>query len=297
MPVDPQIQPLLDLINQPGMPTLSSQTPAETRALMASTAVQRDDDGLASIGDGEVAGVPVRWYRPEGADDTSPVLVWFHGGGWVIGSVETADHTASKLASLSGVTVCSVDYRLAPEHRFPAAADDCDDVVRELGANGRRIAVGGDSAGGNLAAVVCLAARERGGPEIALQVLVYPVTDLSMSQASYVENAEGYFLTADAMRWFIDHYVPDPADRKDWWCAPLHAESLAGLPAAIVITAEYDPLRDEGEAYADRLREAGVPVELVRYDGAIHGFFNLVDVDASDRARAQVGGAVRAALS
>jgi len=293
VPVDPQLQPVLDLVNQPGMPAFGDLSPEETRALMASFAAPREDDGLASVDDGEVAGVPVRWYRPHGASEDA-AFVWLHGGGWVIGSVATSDATASKLAAASGVTVCSVDYRLAPEHPFPAAVDDCLAVVEALGA--RRLAVGGDSAGGNLAAVVCLLARERGGPEIALQALVYPVTDLAMDQPSYAENADGFFLTAAAMRWFADHYVPE-ADRGDWRCAPLRAESLAGLPPAIVLTAGFDPLRDEGDAYAERLREAGVEVDHVRYDGAIHGFFSFPGVDIADDARRRVGGAVAAALA
>lgn len=296
MPVDPQIQPLLDMLNAPGMPSLGDLTPEETRALVASMSTPREDDGLEAVEDAEVGGVPVRWYRPPGAADDA-VLVWIHGGGWVIGSIDTADLTASKLAAASGVTVCSVEYRLAPEHPFPAAADDCFAVVEALGTEGKRVAVGGDSAGGNLATVVCLMAREQGGPEIAFQALVYPVTDLSMSTPSYTENGEGYFLTAGSMRWFIDHYVPNERDRGDPRCSPFHAASLAGLPPALVLTAGYDPLRDEGQAYAERLEEAGVEVEVERYPGAIHGFFGFVGVDIADDARRRVAAAVAAAVA
>jgi acetyl esterase len=199
----------------------------------------------------------------------------------VIGDLDTADSTCRALANGSGAVVVSVDYRLAPEHRFPAAVEDClaalDWVVAngtELGADSTRIAVGGDSAGGNLAAVASIAARDKG---IALrhQLLVYPVTDATFSQPSMDENAEGYLLTKDSMLWFGDHYFGDNGDAKDPRLSPLYADDLTGVAPATVLTAEFDPLRDEGEAYAERLREADVPVELTRYDGMIHGFFAL----------------------
>jgi acetyl esterase len=255
-----------------------------------------DDPALEAVDDDEVAGVPVRRYRPRGADPAA-VVVHLHGGGWVIGSLETDDAVAARLAVLSGCTVVSVDYRLAPEHPFPAAFDDAYAVVADLAIDHRRVAVAGASAGANLAAAVCILAKDRRGPAIALQALVYPVVDLSMSQRSYGENGEGYFLTLDAMRWFIDHYVPDEADRKDWRCAPLHADDFEDLPPALVITAEYDPLRDEGEAYAERLRDAGVPVTLTRYDGMIHGFLGLEGVDRAAEAQRQVADALREALA
>jgi acetyl esterase len=297
MPVDPQVQPVLDLVNDPGMPRLHEGSPAAARELMAGMRRPRGDEpDLEAVDDLEVAGVPVRRYRPRGAPDGA-VTVYLHGGGWVIGSVETHDAVAARLAVLSGCTLVSVDYRLAPEHPFPAALDDAYAVVAELAIDHPRLAVAGDSAGGNLATAACLLATDRRGPAIAFQALIYPVVDLSRSQASYAENGEGYFLTLDAIRWFTDHYVPDEADRKDWRCAPLLAESLADLPPALVITAEYDPLRDEGEAYAERLREAGVPVTATRYDGMIHGFLSLPGVDRAAEAQAQVGSALRAALA
>jgi acetyl esterase len=296
MPVDPQVQPLLDLVNAPGMPRLHEGSPEAARELMASMRQPRaEDPDLDAVDDDEIAGVPVRRYRPRGADPAA-VVVYLHGGGWVIGSVETHAAVAARLAVLSGWTVVSVDYRLAPEHPFPAAFDDAYAVVADLALDHPRIAVAGDSAGANLAAAVCLLAKDRRGPAITFQALVCPVVELSMSQPSYTENAEGYFLTRDAMRWFIDHYVPDEADRKDWRCAPLHADSLEDLPPALVLTAEYDPLRDEGEAYAERLRGAGVPVTVTRYEGMIHGFFSLEGVDRAAEAQQQVAAALREAL-
>jgi acetyl esterase len=247
----------------------------------------------------------VRLYVPEGAATPSPALVYFHGGGWVIGSLETHENLCKALANRSGARVVAVDYRLAPEHGWPAAAEDCYAVSCHMaehgaahGIDGARLAVGGDSAGGNLAAVVALLARERGGPRLRHQVLIYPVTDHDFERPSYRENGSDYFLTTDAMRWFWDHYVPDRGQRNHWSAAPLRAEKLAGLPPATVITAEYDPLRDEGEAYAERLREAGVPVTCSRYDGQIHGFVSMLDLlDAGRRAADQIGTALRAALA
>lgn len=297
MPVDPQVQPLLDMINAPGAPRLHEGSPEEARELMAAFRQPRaDDPALESVDDDEVAGVPVRRYRPTGAE-SGAVVVYFHGGGWVVGSIETHDAVAARLAVLSGCTVVSVEYRLAPEHPFPAAFDDAYAVVADLAIDHPRIAVAGDSAGANLAAAVCVMAKDRRGPRIAYQALVYPVVDLSMSQPSYTENADGYFLTRDTMRWFIDHYVPDEADREDWRCAPLHADALEDLPPALVLTAEHDPLRDEGEAYAERLRDAGVPVEVARYDGMIHGFFGLPEIDRAAEAQRQVAAALREALA
>jgi len=233
---------------------------------------------------GPAGEVPVRIYTPDGRAPF-PVLVWFHGGGWVLGSLDGSDHTCRELANTAGCIVVSVDYRLAPEHKFPACPDDCDCAYQWVMANAgsfggdpRRVAVGGDSAGGNLAAVVALRARERGGPPPAFQLLVYPVTDHDFERPSYVANADGYSLTLVAMRWFWEQYVNSPDEMAHPHAAPLRAADLSGLPPALIITAEFDPLRDEGEAYGDRLRQAGVPVTVSRYDGMIHGFFNMFPV-------------------
>jgi acetyl esterase len=200
----------------------------------------------------------------------------------VIGSLETHDGSCRDLANRIGCVVVSVDYRLAPEARYPAAAEDCyaatkwvAENAKALGVDASRIGIGGDSAGGNLTAVVALMARDRRGPALRHQLLIYPVTDADFSRPSYRENAEGYLLTARAMEWFWGHYVPDAAQRQDPYAAPLRAKDLSGLPPAFVLTAEYDPLRDEGEAFAARLQQAGVPTRLQRYDGAIHGFFAM----------------------
>ena len=231
--------------------------------------------------DGPGGQIPLRIYTPltEG-DAPPPIAMMFHGGGWVIGDLDTADGQSRELCAGAGCIVVSVDYRLAPEHRFPAAADDCfaatlwaSENGSALGGDPKHIAVVGDSAGGNLAAVVTLMARDAGGPAIAAQVLVYPATNgVRFETASYRECAEGYMLTAEAMHWFWDQYA-DPGERSNPRASPLLAGDLSGLPPALVMTAEYDPLRDDGEAYATALEAAGNTVECVRFDGFLHGFF------------------------
>ncbi len=233
------------------------------------------------------------------------MLVWFHGGGWVIGDLDTTDVCCRLLANRSDAVVVSVDYRLAPEDPFPAGLEDCMTAVawtvenaELLGVDPTRLAVGGDSAGGNLAAVVAQRNRDEFGPAIRFQLLVYPATDLTLSHPSVKENGEGYFLTRDAMVWFTDHYLSGGADPKDPRVSPLFADSAAGLPPALVITAEFDPLRDEGEAYGAWLQEAGVPTTIVRYDGQIHGFFGMVGMlDDASKAIDQAADGLRAALA
>src|SRR5581483_3719120 len=208
-----------------------------------------------------------------------------HGGGWVLGSLETHDALCRSLARAVPAVVVAVDYRLAPEHKFPAAAEDAYAAPAwEIGADARRVAVGGDSAGGNLAAVVSLMARDRGGPRLAHQLLVYPATDAGLEHASMRENADGYWLTRDMMAWFWNLYLGGARDGGSPLASPLRAQDLRGLPPATVITAEFDPLRDEGEAYAARLRAAGVPVDLRRWDGMIHGFFAMETIFPQGRA-------------
>ncbi|MCY4583000.1 MAG: alpha/beta hydrolase [Chloroflexi bacterium] len=210
-----------------------------------------------------------------------PVCMWFHGGGWVVGSIATNDATCRALANAAGAIIVSVDYRLAPEHKFPVPFDDCyaatewaADNAASLGGDPSRLAVAGASAGGNLAAAVALRARDENGPSLLHQSLIYPVVDNNFERPSYVENAEGYGLSYPTMRYFWQCYLADEADASNPYVAPMAAEDLSGLPSAYVLTCEYDPLRDEGEAYAERLREAGVPVKVSRYDGMIHAFFN-----------------------
>jgi acetyl esterase len=208
--------------------------------------------------------------------------MYFHGGGWVVGSLDGYETSCRRLAIAADSVVVSVDYRLAPEHPFPAAVHDawdattwCVRAAAELGIDPGRVIVAGDSAGGSLAAVLAIQSRDEGGPTIALQVLIYPATDLTSESPSYTRNGSGYMLTAEALRWFIERYVPDPAQRADWRASPLLHPSLAGVAPALVISAEYDPLVDENEAYVKRLKAAGVPTQYVCFPGMIHPFFTL----------------------
>ncbi len=240
--------------------------------------------------DGPIA---ARVYVPFGATRPRPLLLYFHGGGWVVGSLEGYDTSCRRLALAADSVVVSVDYRLAPEHPFPAAVNDawdattwCVSAADDLGIDPKRVIVAGDSAGGSLAAVLAIQSRDEGGPPIALQVLIYPATDLTRESPSYARNASGYMLTAAALRWFIDRYVPDPAQRTDWRASPLLHPALEGVAPALVISAEYDPLVDENEAYAKRLEAAGVPTQYACFPGMIHPFFTLGGV-VDDAARAE----------
>lgn len=247
----------------------------QTAGLGPPEAVSRVDDRAVA---GPEADIPIRIYSPA-VNTARRTLVYFHGGGWVIGSIETHDGLCRMIANAAGCTVVSVEYRLAPEHKFPAATEDAYAAVAwaakhaaALGAEPGRLAVGGDSAGGNLAAVACLMARDRGGPPIDLQVLLYPITDHDLDTQSYQAYADRFLLTRDAMAWFWGHYLAAGADKNHPYISPLRAADLAGLPRALVITAECDPLCDEGDAYARRLAAAGVPVVHAQYPGMIHGF-------------------------
>ena len=285
MPLDPAAQSMLDAMVASGLSFRPGTTPEQRRAAMLS--VMPDSARIKpvhAVEDRSVAGpegeIPVRVFRPSAA--TLPILVWFHGGGWVTGSIETHDLVCRQLAVAVDAIVVSVEYRLAPETKFPGAVVDCVAAwswtathAAELGGDPGRIAVGGDSAGGNLAAVVALVARDEGLPAPVHQLLVYPVTDHEFESASMIDNARGYFLEADTMRWFYDHYARTPDDYEDWRMSPLRAASVAGVAPATVLTAEYDPLRDQGEAYARRLQAADVPTEIVRADGVFHGYFGM----------------------
>jgi acetyl esterase len=283
MDVDPQVAAYLERLKALGLPPLPELTPEQARANFAASidplfgpvdAVYAVEDLVTD------SGVPVRVYRPDDSGGPSPALVFFHGGGWVVGSIETHDGTTRALAARSGCIVVSVDYRVAPDHRFPAAIDDAWAATRwvsehadELGIDPARLAVGGDSSGGNLAAAVARRARDAGLP-IALQLLIYPVTDHNFDTGSYDEFSEGYSLTREGMRWYWSQYLGD-ADGSDPDASPMRAADLTGLAPAFVASAGFDPLRDEGEAYARRLEDAGVPTTLVRYDGMIHGFLRM----------------------
>jgi acetyl esterase len=253
--------------------------------------------------DGPAGPIPARLYVPDAAPAPAPLLVYFHGGGWVQGSIESHDPSCRLLAHLAGVRVLSVDYRLAPEHPFPAGVHDAVAAYRwavreapRLGADPARVAVGGDSAGGNLATVVALAARDDDAlPDPAFQLLIYPVCDVAEKAASVARFGDGFFLTERSMDWCTDQYVPNGADRSDPRVSPLRAPDLAGLPPAHVATSRADPLRDEGEAYAARLREAGVPVSVQRH-GQLHGFFNTITLRSSREAVTVLAGALRHGL-
>ncbi len=310
MGLDPQAQAVLDLVAKAGRPPYHQLTPKEARQLYRDTraALQPDPPEMAAVkdltADGPGGPIPLRLYRPSASGPTPPVLVYFHGGGWVIGDLDTHDVLCRQLASESKAAVVSVDYRLGPEHKFPAAVEDCWAATRwvaangaALGVDGRRLAVGGDSAGGNLAAVVALMARDAGGPAIALQLLIYPGTDMAADTPSHGEFAEGYLLTRESIRWFIAHYLRSEADVDDWRASPGRAPSLRGLPPALVITAGFDPLCDEGEDYARRLRRDGVLVDSVRYGGMIHGFFGMGRaIETANRAIAHAARSVGQAL-
>lgn len=279
MPLDPAARAVLDILNAPGVPPLNELPVPDARAGYDQLSGLSGSPGpVARVQDISAGGVPVRVYWPEGAGP-HPVLVWIHGGGWVLGSVDGYDPVARDLCASAGCLVISVGYRLAPEHPFPAAVEDVGRVatwvteeVQSLGGDPARIAVAGDSAGGNLAAVL---ANQRPGT-FRLQVLIYPATDLTMGHPSVTENGDGYLLTKDAMTWFTGHYLAG-ADPLQPSVSPLYADEtvLAAAPPALIITGEFDPLRDEGEAYADRLRAAGVPVEHRRFPGMIHAFFAM----------------------
>jgi acetyl esterase len=312
MALDPQAQEVINLVIKSGRPAYNTLSPKEARQLFretrpASTPPPAEIGSVRNISaEGPAGPIPLRVYRPAGVPSGTalPVLVYYHGGGWVIGDLDTHDVQCRQITAEAGITVVAVDYRLAPEHKFPAAVDDAWAATRwvighagELGVDAGRLAVAGDSAGGNLAAVVALMARDAGGPAIALQVLIYPVTDVGAESKSYNDFAEGYMLTRDGMRWFTNHYLKSPAEATDWRVSPLRAASLAKLPPALVITAGFDPLRDEGAAYARRLTEAGVQVDYVNYGGMIHGFMPMGRLIATgNRATSHVATSLRQTL-
>jgi len=306
MPLDPQAAALIA--------SLAGGTPVEQMSLAESRAALEERCHLtagmprevARVMDGTLPGpsgaMRTRTYVPDGAPPM-PGVVYFHGGGWVRGSIETHDVLCRALANDAGCVVISIDYRMAPEHTFPAAIDDCFAATRwvvehaaELGIDARHLAVAGDSAGGNLAAAVTHLARAAGGPSLAFQALLYPVTDFDLDTSSYVRNAEGYMLTREAMRFYWGLYL-DGADGSDVRASPLRASDFSGLPPALVITAEFDPLLDEGRAYADKLRAAGVPVTYSEYAGMVHGFMTSAGVlDQGQRAIEEMASAVKAAF-
>jgi acetyl esterase len=305
MPLDPESQGIITMLADAGFPDIAASTPGDVRAFLAAmAAASPPGPDMAKVEDIDAGGVPARVYTPEG-ESPKPLFVYYHGGGWVLGTLAENDAYCRILANLTGAVVVSVDYRMAPEHVFPAAAEDCyaatvwvAENAASIGGDADRLVVGGDSAGGNLAAVVSQLARDRGGPKIRLQVLSCPVTDHDFERPSYRENASGYLLQKDTMIWFFDHYTPNVADRDDPRCSPLRASSLENLPPAYVITAGYDPLRDEGAAYADALKDAGNQVTYKNYPDQFHVFNTMAGVLPRGHAAAdEIAAAVRAAVA
>ena len=309
MPLDPQASRVLEEMEEAGFRLSTEMTPTEMRGYTIQT---QQDGALAEVGrveDRVIRGpdgndLPIRIFWPHGADedDRLPgVVVFFHGGGWVLGSIETHEPQVRSMVNRTGLVYVSVEYRLAPEDPYPAAVEDCYAATcwvaanaAELGVDPTRLAVAGDSAGGNLAAVTTLVARDRGGPSIAFQLLVYPCCDMDPDAWwSMAANADGPLLTRAVMQWFYDHYTGD-ADRTDPYMSPVHAASHAGLPPGLIVTAEYDPLCDEAEAYAAKLAAAGCDVTCKRYDGMFHGFFGFdSQMDAAELAQQEAAAALR----
>ena len=288
----------------PDAPAMHERTPEDARTYRAGLAalsgpapnMARVEDHTIEQADGSFR---IRVLVP--IESPAGVIVYYHGGGWVVGSIDESDTLGRKLAERTSCAVVLVDYRLAPEHRYPVAVDDSYAALEWAAAHMNEIAgsevpliVAGDSAGGNLSAVMAVRARDRNGPEIAMQVLIYPVTDANVDRPSYLDPENQLLLTRDSMIWFFDHYIPDPAQRTEPDASPIYTEDLSGLPPAVVLTAEHDPLRDEGEEYAQRLEDAGVEVNFQRHKGQMHAFFALLMLPGSERGMQQVVRAIRA---
>lgn len=309
--LDPTNKQILDELAAMGAPPIHAMAPADARhgdlILAAACQGNTPQEQVGRVEDrtipGPAAEIPIRIYMPK-AGSPCGALIYLHGGGWVVGSIEGHDEVCRRLSNDSGALVISVGYRLAPEHKFPAGLEDSYAATAWVAANAAtlgypagRIAVGGDSAGGNLSAAIALMARDRGAPKLDFQLLIYPAVSASLDWPSVTEFS-GYFVATDDMKWFMNHYLRDTGDATNPYAFPMNAKDLRGLPAALVITAAMDPLRDQGEAYAARLREAGVPAAVSRYEGVTHVFVNMAPrVEAGRKALKEAGAAVRAALT
>lgn len=325
MPLDPQAREFLDKLQRSRAPSMHELSPDDARALVVPLRMPREE--LRSIENRTIPGpageIAARIYHPADADRNPvtsgnrvpadvesvpalslPVVVYFHGGGWVVGSIASHDALCRRLCNQAGCIIVSVEYRLAPEHKYPAALEDCFAATRwvaehasELGGDPQRLVVSGDSAGGNLAAVVAIMARDQGGPQIARQVLIYPITDYMPEYDSYRRNGRDYFLTTESIAWFWEHYLESSAQGSEWQASPIRAADLSRLPPATVLVAEFDPLYDEGLAYADRLEAAGVPVRRIVSEGQIHGFIRRLDLfESASRAVQQLAEDLRDSL-
>ena len=308
MPLDPQVMQILAEDSKPGLPAYHRLSPSQARQQMLDNSpLVNPELSACQVKDSTIPGsgapLPIRCYYPQG-DPPFPVVVYFHGGGWIMGNLDTHNAICHALANTSGCLVVAVDYRLAPEHKFPAATKDAFTATcwvshnaDHIGADARRMAIMGESAGATLSTVTCMMIRERGGPRLTLQVLVYPVTDCSFLTRSHKKYADGYMLTREMMNWIWDQYLTDKRDAEHPHVSPLRAKSLRNLPPALVLTAEYDPLCDEGKAYAGRLKQDGVKVRYSLYEGMVHGFFRMTDrVDRARQALQEVSSALKEAL-
>ncbi len=312
MPVHPVIREMLDRAGaqSPDATGLTIQEQRKAAHGMVAGLAELSEEGpeVAEVRDRVVPGpygeFPIRVFTPDGTGPF-PAYVYFHGGGWWMGNIAMTESECRHIVRDVGCVVVSIDYHLAPEHKFPIPVEDCYTATTwvvehadELAVDRERLAVGGSSSGGNLAAAVCLMARDRRGPLLSFQLLVNPVTDRNFETPSYYQNSDGYGLTRDTMSWFWDLYLSEPSDASNPYAAPMQARDLSGLPPALVITAEYDPLRDEGEEYGRRLQAAGVPATVSRYDGMIHGFtFFTKILPAARECRAEVIAALRRAFT
>ncbi len=313
MTVEPKVQALIDTLDAsfpPLDPTVSGAVTRQRARAARQGVVSPSGEPVAEVRDDVIPGpagpIPVRIYRPlDTSAASAPTVMFFHGGGWILCDLDSHDGICRSLANASGCLVVSVDYRLAPEHPFPSGLDDCyaatawwADHGADYGADPEHLAIAGDSAGGNLAAAVCLMARDRGGPRLDMQVLVYPVIDYSDATGSHRSNAEGFFLTSAYVMYYWREYLSDPANGTHPYASPLRAETHRGLPPAVILTAEHDPLRDEGEAYAAALRAAGVPVRSHCYLGMFHGFLGFTAVlEAAADAMSEIGQSLRQVFS
>lgn len=309
MPFDPQVQAIHDRLERDQPRRLYTMSIEDARAADVASAVASAGltEPVADVTDrnfpGPAGQLPVRVYRPDG-EGPWPVLVYFYSGGWSLGTLDTCDGVCRGLTNAARCVTVAVSYRLAPEHKFPAAVEDCyagtawvAAQAADLGIDAGRMAVGGDSSGGNLTAAVTLLARDRGGPEFVHQLLVYPNTDHQAGTDSMRDMTDQHFFNPAAVEWYWGLYLASPEDGANPLASPLRAADLSGLPPATVITAEYDPLRDEGEHYAARLAEAGVPVELTRYDGMPHAFFTMIgELDTARNAVAAAAARLRGAF-